>query len=121
MPADHSTDQPQRKTYWKSLLQISVPVAVVLARKKMPANQVVNLVPGMMIQFDMPFDQPLSLEVDQQAIAIGDVVKVGDKFGLKISNVQQTGERWIDVFAEKAARKPNDKKTELEKKPVAAE
>ncbi len=69
----------------RRVLNLSVPVSVVIARKTMPLNQVLQLVPGSMIQFAQPCDDPLSLEVVGKQIAVGTAVKIGDKFGLKLS------------------------------------
>ncbi len=98
-PSRYTTDQPERKFYWKSLLQIEMPVCVTLARKSVSAEQILNLVPGSMIHFNMACDKPLSLEVDDHILARGDVVKVGDKFGLKLLAIEPQREQWLDVFS----------------------
>lgn len=87
------SDNPTRD-YWKSLLQIEVPVAVTLAKKKIPVDQVLKFVPGVMIQFDKPCDSPMCVEVGGAPIAEGEVVKVGDKFGLRIIEVLPREERF---------------------------
>lgn len=84
--------------YWKSLLKVTVPVRVILARKKMTVDQILEIVPGIMIQFDKPCDSPLSVEVDGQVLANGEVVKVGDKFGIRIKEVVPSAERYIPVW-----------------------
>ena len=93
----YTAEQLERRTYWKSLLNLKLPVSVTLARKTMPAARVLELAAGSMIQFDVPCDTPLQLEIDEKTIALGDVVKVGDKFGIKLHVVEQHSERWIDV------------------------
>lgn len=84
--------------YWKSLLKVTVPVRVILAKKKMTVDQILDLVPGIMIQFDKPCDSPLTVEVDGQVLANGEVVKVGDKFGVRIKEVVPSAERYIPVW-----------------------
>lgn len=84
--------------YWKSLLKVEVPVRVVLAKKKMSVDQILELVPGIMIQFDKPCDSPLTLEVDGQVLAQGEVVNVGDKFGIRIKEVVPPAERYVPVW-----------------------
>jgi flagellar motor switch/type III secretory pathway protein FliN len=76
-------------------------VNVVLAEQPIPIDRVLKFVPGIMIQFDKPCDSPLSLEVDGQKIAEGEVVKVGDKFGLRITEICEHGETWIPVATTK--------------------
>jgi flagellar motor switch protein FliN/FliY len=84
--------------YWKSLLKVTVPVRVILAKKKMTVDEILDLVPGIMIQFDKPCDSPLTVEVDGQVLANGEVVKVGDKFGVRIKEVVRSAERYIPVW-----------------------
>jgi len=76
---------------------VQVPVVVTLARKSMQLDQVLKMVPGMMIQFDKPFDAPMRLEVDDQPIAEGDVVKAGDKFAIRITQVASPSERFVNL------------------------
>ena len=73
--------------YARSLLRIKVPVGVTLAKTKQPVRQIVELVPGSILQFDKLCDETLTLEVDNQSIAEGEAVKVGDKFGLRITSM----------------------------------
>lgn len=89
---------PASKDYCKSLLCVEVPVVVTLARTSMPVEKILRLVPGVMIQFDKNCDTPLEVEVGDQKIAEGEVVKVGDKFGLRVSNVLPPDERFITLF-----------------------
>jgi flagellar motor switch protein FliN len=83
--------------YTKSLLRIQVPVVVKLADKKQQLGRVLELGPGMIIQFDKSCDEMLDLEVGNRNIAQGEVVKVGDKFGLRVTNIVLPGERFLSV------------------------
>ncbi len=93
----HSTDNPAKVDFWKSLLRIEANVAVTLAQQKLPVERILQFVPGVMIQFDKPCDKPISLEIDGNTIAEGEVVKVGDKFGLRITEISNREERWIPL------------------------
>ncbi len=99
----HVTSARARVDYWKSLLRIEATVAVTLASKELPVERILNLVPGMMLQFDKACDTPLTVEVDRQKIAEGEVVKVGDKFGLRITEVLEHEERWIPLIQTRGA------------------
>ena len=83
--------------YCRSVMHLEVPVVVTLASKRMPIDQVLKLVPGVMIQFEKSCDSPMTLELGGTAIAQGDVVKIGDKFGIRISEITQPPERFIGV------------------------
>lgn len=85
------------KQFWQNLLRIEVPVKVTLASKRVPVDQVVNFIPGVMIQFDKSCDQPMTVEVGDCKIAEGDVVKIGDKFGVRISQILHRGERFFPL------------------------
>ena len=93
----------QNETFCKSVLKVSVPVVVTLARKKMPIDKVLKLVPGIMIQFDKPCDTPMMVEVVDQPIAEGEIVKTGDKFGIRISEILKPSERFLAVTGQKKA------------------
>ncbi len=83
--------------FCQSLLRVDVCVKVTLASKKLPVEQVLRLVPGVMIQFDKPCESPMTVEVGDQSIAQGEVVKIGDKFGLRINEIMSPGERFIKL------------------------
>lgn len=89
------------KPYCESVLRIEVPVVVSLAHKRMQIDQVLKLVPGIMIQFDKPCDSPMTVEVGDQPIATGEVVKTGDKFGIRINDILEPPERFVPVAPEK--------------------
>ena len=74
-------------TYARSLLRIRVPLHVTLAAQRKSIHEIVELGPGSIVKFDKTCDEPLELSIGNQAIAQGEVVKVGDKFGLRISGL----------------------------------
>lgn len=88
---------PRSKPFCQSVLRVPVPFVVALARKRMPIGQVVNLVPGMIIQFDKPCTSPMQVEVEGQPIAEGEIVKIGDKFGIRIGEILPVAERFVSV------------------------
>jgi flagellar motor switch/type III secretory pathway protein FliN len=45
----------------------------------------VELGPGSIIKFEKTCDEPLEVAVGDRTIAHGEVVKVGDKFGVRIA------------------------------------
>ena len=83
--------------YTQSLFKIKVPVSVNLATHKQTVQEIVELVPGSIIKFDKPCDELLELVVGDQPIAEGEVVKIGEKFGLRIQNMILPQERFIAI------------------------
>jgi flagellar motor switch protein FliN/FliY len=73
--------------YLQSLLQIQVPLSVTLVSKRQPLQRILELGPGSIVPFDKPCTEPLTLEVAGESIAQGEVVKVGDKFGLRLTSL----------------------------------
>jgi len=82
-------------SYARSLLRISVPVSVHLASIKQPVSRVLNIGPGTIIQFEKNCEQPLTLCVGSQPLAEGEAVKVGEKFGIKLTQMILPGERFF--------------------------
>jgi flagellar motor switch protein FliN len=87
--------------YTKSLLKIKIPVVVTLAEKKQPLSRIVEMGPGMIIQFEKSCEETLELEVGQRKIAAGEAIKVGDKFGLRITSIVLPEERFKPVKPKK--------------------
>jgi flagellar motor switch protein FliN len=80
--------------YTRSLLKIRVPLSVTLAAKKQPVGQILEIGPGSILQFEKSCEDMLDLNVSNLAIARGEAVKVGDKFGLRVTSLILPGERF---------------------------
>ncbi len=74
-------------TYARALLQIRVPVKVTLASQRKSVQEILELGPGSIVKFEKTCEEPLELSVGGRTIAEGEVVKVGDKFGVRISGL----------------------------------
>src|SRR5262245_48347647 len=85
-PASQSNGLPPHAS---SLLKIGVPVAVTLAAQRKSVQEIIELGPGAIIKFDKTCDEPLELCVGDQPIATGQVVKIGDKFGLRVAELRK--------------------------------
>jgi flagellar motor switch/type III secretory pathway protein FliN len=83
--------------YTRSLLKIRVPLSVTLAAKKQPVGQILEIGPGSIVQFDKSCEEMLDLNVSNLPIARGEAVKVGDKFGLRVTSLILPGERFKPV------------------------
>lgn len=71
------------------LLRLSVPVIVKLAARRMRLADVMKFASGTIIEFDKPAEDPLDLMVNNVAVGAGDVIKVGENFGLRITRIGQ--------------------------------
>lgn len=91
------TESGNFPAYTKSLLQIKVPVSVTLASRRQPVQQILEIGMGTLIQFERPCEQLLELRVGEENIALGEAVRVGDKFGLRIVSMLLPEERFKPV------------------------
>ncbi len=83
--------------YTRSLLHIRVPISVTLATKRQPIAQILDLGAGSIIHFDKSCEEMLDLFVGEHRVAKGEAVKVGEKFGLRITSVILPDERFESV------------------------
>ncbi|NOX53359.1 MAG: hypothetical protein GXP27_02760 [Planctomycetes bacterium] len=75
------------------LKKLPVQVIVRLAEKKIPVGQLIDLSPGALLMFDKSCEDLLDMYVNNQLYCRGEAVKIGEKFGLKINEVQARVER----------------------------
>lgn len=77
----------------KRILRLQVPLMVVLAERKMPVREILRLSIGSIVEFSKPFDEELELLVNNESIAFGQAVKVGENFGLRITRAADVKKR----------------------------
>jgi flagellar motor switch protein FliN/FliY len=68
-------------------MRMTVPVIVKLAERKLTLAEVMRLGPGAIVEFSKSNDEPLELLINNKSIGLGDAVKVGENFGLKINQI----------------------------------
>lgn len=81
--------------HWQSWLRVQVPLSVTLATKKETVQEIVELAPGTIIKFDRACDELLELCAGGQPIAEGEAVKIGEKFGFRVSAMVLPQERFV--------------------------
>lgn len=69
------------------LLDVRVKLTVQLGSCRMPMKDVMELVPGSVIQLNQEAKDPVGLYVNDKLIAYGEVVVVEDNFGIKITEM----------------------------------
>lgn len=89
-------------SYSRSLLKITVPVRVVLAMKKESVEDVVEMAAGTIIKFEKSCDETLQLFVGDQKVAEGEAVKVGDKFGFRVTQMTLPEEHFLKLPPQRA-------------------
>ncbi len=78
-----------RQKVLEQLLSMPVPVIVKLAQKKMTLSRVLQLKVGSVVQFDKDAYQHVDLMVNNHTIGLGQPVKIGEHFGLRIIEIGQ--------------------------------
>lgn len=86
MPLLKSTNQ-EEKSDVQRVLKIEVPVIVKLADRKITMAEVLRLGAGAIIEFSKSSDEPLELMVNNKTVGVGETVKVGENFGLRITHI----------------------------------
>ena len=69
------------------ILGLEVPVIVKLAERKLSMSEVMRLGTGAIIEFSKSSEEPLELMVNNKAIAVGQTVKFGENFGLRVTKI----------------------------------
>jgi flagellar motor switch protein FliN/FliY len=69
------------------ILRLEVPVIVKLAERKLLLSEVMRLGTGAIIEFFKSSDEPLQLLINNKPIGLGETVKVGENFGLRITQI----------------------------------
>jgi len=79
------------------ILGLALPVSVILTQRNMEIEAVLRITVGTIIEFDMSFDAELTLQVSNQIIGHGQAVKVGENFGLRLTQINSVKDR-IDAM-----------------------
>jgi len=71
----------------KRILRLEVPVIVKLGERRLTLAEVMRLGVGAIIEFSKSSEEPLELLVNNKPIGVGETVKVGENFGLRITQI----------------------------------
>lgn len=82
MPADLS-----------AILRLEVPVIVQIGRRPMAVSEVMRLSHGSIIELPKRSNEELEILVNNRVIGQGEVVKVGENFGIRVTRVGEVEDR----------------------------
>lgn len=71
----------------QNILSMKVPVIIKIAEKTMKLENVMKLNIGTIIQFEKDAYQHIDLMVNNHTIGLGQPVKIGENFGLRITHI----------------------------------
>jgi flagellar motor switch protein FliN/FliY len=89
MPVLHAQPFPISTTQQEleRILKLEVPIIVRLAERRLNVHEVMRLGVGAIIEFSKSNDEPLELMVNNKVVGQGEAVKVGENFGLRITQI----------------------------------
>jgi len=85
--ASASQTRDPRRAELRRILHLLVPVSVILAERTMSVRSILEVTAGSIIEFDVPCDTRLTLAVGNRPIGRGQAVKIGEKFGLRVTGI----------------------------------
>ena len=78
---------PSAMTGFDALLDVSMPVAIEIGRASMTVQEILQLGIGSVVQLDRIVGEPVDIYVSDRRFAQGEVVVVGEHFGVRITRV----------------------------------
>jgi flagellar motor switch protein FliN len=75
-----------------TLLDVSLPVAIEFGRTHMTVQEVLELGNGSVIQLDRMVGEPIDIYISDRKLAEGEVVVIGEHFGVRITRIVASGE-----------------------------
>ncbi|MBX3355743.1 MAG: FliM/FliN family flagellar motor switch protein [Phycisphaeraceae bacterium] len=76
-----------------AILKLEVPVIVQIGRRPMSVAEVMRLSHGSIVELPKRSDEDLEILVSNRVIGHGEVVKVGENFGIRVRRTAQIEER----------------------------
>jgi flagellar motor switch protein FliN/FliY len=75
------------------LLDVPLTVSVELGRKRLSIKEILDMVPGSLLELDRLAGEPVDLMVNGKLFARGEVVVIDENFGVRIANIISPRER----------------------------
>ncbi len=88
-----ATSIPQDSRGLDFLYDIPLQISVEVGRSKILLRDLLKMSEGYVIELDKLAGEPLDLYVNSRLIARGEAVMVGDKFGIRLTDVVSTSDR----------------------------
>jgi len=75
-----------------ALLDVPMPVVVEIGRSRLTVQEILQLAPGSVVELDRAVGDPVDLYVSDRKLALGEIVVVGEHFGVRITRVLSDGD-----------------------------
>jgi flagellar motor switch protein FliN len=93
LPQDLNFTSPPMKGDMNLVMDIPVVITVELGRAKLPIKQILQMAQGSVIELDALAGEPMDVYVNGCLIAQGEVVVMGEKFGIRLTDIVTPSER----------------------------
>ncbi len=70
-----------------TLLDVTLPVTIEFGRTRMTVQEILELGVGSVVQLDRMVGEPVDLFVGDQKLAEGEVVVIGEHFGIRVTKI----------------------------------
>jgi flagellar motor switch protein FliN/FliY len=91
MPEDAT--KPQQDESFELLLDVPLRVTVELGQSKMHVHDLLDLAQGEVLELDRLAGEPVDILVNGRPVALGEIVVVNDRYGVRIVSVRSPTER----------------------------
>jgi flagellar motor switch protein FliN/FliY len=91
-----------------AILRLEVPLIVQVADRHMPAEDVLALTPGAIMELPKSADAELEILINNKTIGLGRAVKVGENFGVRIVYIGRLEERVAALGGDESAPDEQD-------------
>ena len=75
------------------MLDVKIQLTVELGRRRVKVAEVINMGPGSVVEFPKSADEPLDIRVNDQLVARGEAVVIGERYGIRVTEVISPNER----------------------------
>ncbi|MGI6332993.1 MAG: flagellar motor switch phosphatase FliY [Zhaonellaceae bacterium] len=79
------------------ILDVPLDISVILGKTKKPIKEVLNLIPGSLVELEKLADEPVEILVNGTLIAHGEVVVVNENFGIRITSIDSPTQRLTNL------------------------
>ena len=82
-----SGESPKINSSFDTLLDVSMPVIIEIGRTNLTVQEILSLSIGSVVRLDRLVGDPVDVYVSDRKLAEGEIVVVGDHFGVRITRV----------------------------------
>jgi flagellar motor switch protein FliN len=82
-----SIDPSGARASLEALMDVSMPVVIEIGRTSLTVQEVLELTTGSVIELDRLVGEPIDVYVSDRKLAQGEVVVVGEHFGVRLTRV----------------------------------